>query len=266
MNSGIPQNRVFALFVTAFVLLSPVTSHAQRGGGGGAGRGGAAGGRGGGKQNAPIDLTGYWVAVISEDWELRMVTPPKGQFTSLPLNAEGRRVGNEWDPARDEAAGEQCKSYGAPSIMRIPGRLHITWENDTTLRIDTDAGTQSRLFHFGPAAPGAAGEPSWQGYSAAQWESAPGGGRGGASPGGDLRVVTNNLRPGYFRRNGAPYGKEAVVTEYFDLNALPNGDKWFTVTTKVEDPQYLSRYYLTTSDFKKLPDATGWNPMPCSAR
>jgi hypothetical protein len=206
------------------------------------------------------------VAVISEDWELRMITPPKGQFTSLPLNAEGRRVGNAWDPAKDEAAGEQCKYYGAASIMRIPGRLHITWENDTTLRVDTDAGTQTRLFHFGPAAPGAAGEPSWQGYSSAQWETGPGGGRGGASSGGGLKVVTNNLRPGYFRRNGAPYGKDAIVTEYFDLNTLPNGDKWFTVTTKVEDPQYLSRYYLTTSDFKKVPDATGWNPTPCSAK
>jgi hypothetical protein len=193
-----------------------------------------------------------------------MVTPKKGVYDTLTLNAEGRRVGDTWDPARDEAAGEQCRSYGAGNIMRVPGRLHITWENDTTLRIDTDAGTQTRLFHFGPAQT-AAGEPSWQGNSIATWELAPAGGRGQART-GDLKVVTNNLRPGYIRKNGAPYSKSAVVTEYYDINTLPNGDQWMTVTTKVEDPVYFSRPYLTTTDFKKLPDATGWNPTPCTSK
>src|ERR1051326_668728 len=89
---------------------------------------------------APVDFTGYWVAVVSEDWCWRMVTPARGDFASIPLNAEGRRVGLAWDPAKDEAAGEQCKAYGAGGIMRRPGRLHITWQDDTTLRIDTDEG------------------------------------------------------------------------------------------------------------------------------
>src|SRR5207237_2065691 len=109
------------------------------------------------------------VSVIKEDWKFRMVTPNKGILETLTLNAEGRRVAGTWDPAKDEAAGEQCRAYGAPTIMRLPGRLHITWENDTTLRIDTDAGTQTRLFHFGAAQP-PTGEPTWQGNSAAQWE------------------------------------------------------------------------------------------------
>jgi hypothetical protein len=78
--------------------------------------------------------------------------------------------------------------------------------------------------------------------------------------------VTTNLKPGYVRRNGAPYSKNAVVTEYYDLNTTPNGDQWFTVTTKVEDPTYFSSPYLTTSDFKKLPDAAGWTPTPCSVK
>src|SRR4051794_19410823 len=77
------------------------------------------GGRGGppqtGKQAAVIDLTGYWTSVVMEDWKFRMVTPRKGIFETLPLNAEGRRVGETWDPARDEAAGEQCRAYGAPN-------------------------------------------------------------------------------------------------------------------------------------------------------
>ena len=93
------------------------------------------------KDAAPVDFTGYWVSVVTEDWRWRMVTPVKGDFASLPLNAEGRRIGNLWDPAKDEAAGEACRSYGAPAVMRIPGRVHITWQDDRTLKIDTDAGT-----------------------------------------------------------------------------------------------------------------------------
>jgi hypothetical protein len=225
------------------------------------------GGRGGppqtAKQAAPFDLSGYWVSVINEDWKFRMVTPRKGVFETLPLNAEGRRVGETWDPARDEAAGEQCRAYAAPNVMRLPGRLHITWENDNTLRVDTDAGTQTRVFHFG-AASLAAGEPTWQGYSVAQWESGARG--GGQTRTGDLKVTTTNIRAGYVRKNGAPFSKNAVVTEFWDLNTLPNGDPWITITTRVEDPTYFSRPYLTTSDFKKLPDATGWNPTPCSSK
>src|SRR5262249_39321005 len=161
----------------------------------------------------------------------------KGVYDTLPLNPEGRRVGDTWDPAKDEAAGEQCRSYGAANIMRVPGRLHITWQDESTLKIETDAGTQTRLFHFGGTPP-LNEEPSWQGYSVAQWE--PAGGRGGGRA-GNLKVVTTSLKPGYVRKNGAPYSKNAVVTEYYDLNVMPNTDQWITVTTKVEDPLYFSR-------------------------
>jgi hypothetical protein len=253
-----------SILVAALVLLASVPGHAQRGGRGGAAPAANA------RTSAPVDLTGYWVSVISEDWEFRMVTPDKGVFDTLTLNNEGRRVGQQWDPAKDVAAGEQCKAYGAANIMRMPTRLNITWENDTTLKINTDAGTQSRLLRFGTPAP-ADTQPSWQGYSVAEWEMAPGA-RGGARGGGaaapragNLKVVTTHLRPGYVRRNGAPYSDRAVVTEYYDAYTLPNGDQWFTVTTKVEDPVYFSRPLITTSEFKKLPDNAGWNPSPCAA-
>jgi hypothetical protein len=238
-----------------FLLVSSAILEAQRGG---RSTGSAASPR----DSAAIDLIGYWVSVIAEDWKYRMVTPKKGVYDALALNAEGRRVGDTWDPARDEAAGEQCRAYGAANIMRLPGRLHITWQDANTLRIDTDTGTQTRLFYFSTAS--APGEASWQGHSIAQWEYAAGG--RGATRGGNLKVVTTNLRAGYVRKNGAPYSSQAVVTEYYDLNAMPNGDQWLTVTTKVEDAVYFSRPYITTSDFKKLPGASGWNPTPCSAR
>src|ERR1700684_4115355 len=119
--------------------------------------------------SAPVDLTGYWVSLVTEDWRYRMLNAPKGDYYSIPLNAEGKRVADVWDPAKDVAEGKQCLSYGAPNIMREPGRLHIAWVNDRSLKVEIDAGKQTRLFLFGPAPTPA--EPSLQGTSSAQWET-----------------------------------------------------------------------------------------------
>ncbi|PWU07902.1 MAG: hypothetical protein C5B51_08785 [Terriglobia bacterium] len=235
---------------------------------------GAQGGRGGpaaasAQAAAPVDLTGYWVSVVTEDWRYRMVTPVKGDYPSIPLNAEGRKVADSWDPAKDEAAGNQCKSYGAGNVMRVPERLRITWENENTLKVDTDAGQQTRLFHFARTQP-SPGEPTWQGDSAAQWEFA-GGGRGGRRgqgqpSGGNLKIVTTHMKAGYLQKNGVPYSGNAVVTEYLHRTAEENGDSWLIVTTVVEDPQYLNARFVRSTHFKKLPDSSGWNPTPCTAR
>ena len=236
-------------------------------GGGGRGGGGRGGGRGGGAQNArtsaAIEMTGYWVSVVTEDWRYRMVTPPKGSYGGVPVSGEGRRVAGEWDPAKDEAAGLQCKSYGAAALMRVPGRLHITWDNDTTMKIEADAGTQTRVFHFGGTPP-ATIEASWQGYSVAEWENATV--ARGAARAGDLKVVTTHMLPGYLRKNGVPYSANAVLTEYFDRITAPNKDQWLVVTTEVRDPQYLTTPFVTTTHFKLMADAAGWDPQPCSAR
>lgn len=251
---SLQSRAVLLLLLAAAVVAIPASAYAQRGGR-------AGGAPPTGQASAALELTGYWVSVISEDWKYRMVTPKAGVFDAIPLSAEGRKVGMAWDPARDQASGENCRAYGAGGLMRMPTRLNISWENPNTLKVDTDAGTQTRRFHFG--APPAAGERSWQGQSVAVWESAAAG-RGGERR-GNLKVVTNNLRPGYLRRNGAPYSDQATVTEFWDVNTLPNGDRWLTITTQVDDPRYLTRSYITTSDFKKLPDATGWNPGACDA-
>ena len=138
---------------------------------------------------APIDLTGYWVSVVTEDWRYRMVTPPKGDFASVPLNDEGRKVVDAWDPAKDAASGNECRAYGAANIMRVPGRVHVTWQDDNTLKIETDAGQQTRLLRFGESQP-PAGEAGWQGYSAATWEVAGGPPRGGGGGGLGRGVIT----------------------------------------------------------------------------
>jgi hypothetical protein len=279
----LPSVGVLAAAAVA-VILAPQSIDAQRGGGAAPAAARTA---------APIDLTGYWVSVVTEDWRYRMVTPAKGDYASVPLNADARKIADAWDPAKDEAGGNACKSYGAANIMRVPGRLHITWQDDTTLKIETDAGTQTRLLRFGETKPPTV--DSWQGHSAAVWEVAgpvrgaplpatvagggsagdagpavpAGRGRGGppAPRGGSLKVVTTKLKPGYLRKNGIPYSEQAVVTEYFDRHDELDGvEQWFTVTTIVEDSKYLNQPFITSTHFKKEADAAKWRPTPCTAK
>ena len=225
-----------------------------------------------GKIAAPIDLTGYWVSIVTEDWRFRMLTAPKGDFAGVFLNPAGAKIANAWDPAKDEADGNQCKAYGAAGLMRIPARFHITWQDDNTLKIESDAGQQTRLLHFHAEPP--ANEPgSAQGFSAANWErqlSRTRGGQGqpgaGDSRGGSLKVVTTNLKPGYLRKNGVPYSDKTTMTEYFDLVHEPNGSTWMIDKTIITDPAYLIGNYITSPNFRKQADSAGWDPQPCSAR
>jgi hypothetical protein len=224
-----------------------------------------------GKAGAPIDLTGNWVSVITEDWRWRMVTPPKGDYASVPINMDAKKAADVWDPAKDEAAGEACKGYGAPGVMRQPTRLRISWQDDNTMKVEADAGTQTRLFHFGDwKAPG--GAPTWQGDTTAQWETGARGRGGAAGPPppppmfGNLKTVTKNLRPGYLRKNGVPYSDKTTLTEYWDLVRQPNGDQWIVITTVVEDPTYLARTWITSLNFKKESNGSKWDPSPCTAR
>jgi hypothetical protein len=208
------------------------------------------------RDRAPIDLTGYWVSYVTENWRYRMVTPAKGEYRRIPSSPAALPIINAWDPAADERAGNQCKSYGAGAIMSVPGRLHITWQDADTLRIDTDAGMQTRLFHFSPRT-SASSDRGWQGESAATWEPAPGG--------GSLRVVTSDLRTGYLRKNGVPYSDRATVTEHFDLAPLADEGRLLLVTTIVDDPVYLNGPYVVSPHFKKERDGSKWDPTPCSS-
>jgi hypothetical protein len=182
----------------------------------------------------------------------------------VPITREALRIVNAWDPAADDAAGNQCKSYGAASIMRVPGRIHITWQDDNTLKLETDAGTQTRLFTFGPA-PSAEGPRTWQGQSAATWQRpAPGAAAGSPPPRGSLTVVTTNMRAGYLRKNGVPYSENAKATEYFDVAGAPSAPL-LVVTTVVDDPRYLLQPFIVSSHFKKEADGSKWDPTPCSS-
>jgi hypothetical protein len=254
-------------------------------------------------QAAPMDLTGYWVSVVDQDWRFRMITPPKGDYAQVPLNAAARKVADTFDPAVYGGANYQtsqiidCRAYGAAGLMHLPTRLHITWASPDVLKIETDWGEQTRMLHFTAGRPygdmeqaiktgevGMSHEPaSMQGYSVAAWERpyrinaaafqrGPVAGRGGglgtsrinvAQPGGDLAVLTTDLAPGWLRRNGVPYGSRTRVIEHYQTFQDPTGKQWFDVATEVVDPEYLNTPFVTSADFLKEPDGSKWAPHAC---
>jgi hypothetical protein len=280
--------------VLGAVLTTPAKMYAQgKGGGKGGAKAGAKGTAPGAppaappsaKAMAPIDLSGYWVSVVTEDWRYRMVLPSKGDFQGVPMTPAARTVANAWDPDKEAASGDQCKAYGAPALLREPTRLHITWVDDNTMKIDSDAGKQTRLLHFGDWK-SAGGPPTIQGDSLATWAGG-GGGRGGRGGGGggrgaaapapvgprapadaSMNVTTTNIKAGFLRKNGIPYSEKTTLTEYFDLMNEPTGDPMFVVTVITADPVYLTRNFVITSQFKKEPGETDpkWKPSDCSAK
>jgi hypothetical protein len=218
---------------------------------------------------APTDFTGTWVAVITEDWRWRMVTPPKGDAASVPATPAAIEASKNWDPAKDIAAGEQCKAWGAAGIMRMPTRVRVSWQDPQTLKLEFDNGMQTRLFHFDPNAQAPA-QPDYQGLSLAHWETVPegqgqvgGGGRGGPALSGGLKVVTTQMRPGYMRRNGLPYSANAVYSETFDVTPGPGNERWLIVTSQLVDPQNLNQPYMLSSHFKREATDAKFQPRPC---
>ena len=275
---------------------------AQRGAGGQRGAGPAAAPQTA-RTRGPVDFTGTWVSVVTEDWRWRMVTPPKdaSAAASIPVNQEARRVAQAWDLEADNKGGNQCRAFGIGGINRQPGRLRISWQDDNTLKFEYDAGTQTRLLYFDRAVQPPA-EKTWQGFSRADWEGpgvgrgaapvgdnrvtggglpgaagVPGGGgqglRGGPPPrgqarintGANLKIVTTNFREGYLRKNGVPYSEQAVITEYIHrLPTHPNGDNWLQVITIVEDPRYLSQPFYTSTNFRLEASDANFKPAPCA--
>jgi hypothetical protein len=246
------------------------------------------------RTGAPVDLSGTWASVVTEDWQWRFVTPIVGDYTGVPLNAVGDKLARSWNPDADVKAGEQCKGFGAAAITRLPTRLQISWQDENTLKLDFDLGTQSRLVYFDRSKQ--PGERSLQGHAVGEWIDLPppargGGGRGGgnapaagragtppagagrgggvraggapAARSGGLKIVTTNLRPQYLRQNGVPISGKAVVTDYLDVVPAPDGSQWLVVKTMVDDPTYLSGWYIVSSQFKKEANASKWNPTSC---
>ncbi|MGH8205352.1 MAG: hypothetical protein ACRETK_01115 [Steroidobacteraceae bacterium] len=222
------------------------------------------------REQAPFDLSGYWTSVITQNWRYRMIVPGPGEYADIPINRKAKQMADAWRAAAQIAAGKQCEAYGAAVIMRLPEHLHISWQDADVLRVDTDAGMQTRLLHFKAAATGTPMAPSQQGYSQAKWVIAGAGGFFAAQPApnaprfGSLQVITDHMLPGLLRKNGVPYGSGTKMTEWWDLRVEPTGDQWLSINTTVEDPEYLMGPFIYDSVFQKEPDGSKWAPSACS--
>ena len=253
--------------VATLLLATPLLLLAQ------GGPGGAPAAAQAGPQNAraaaPVDLTGYWVSLVTEDWIERMSpdSPPSG-------TGGARGLGRGQAPAPVDPS-EPCRVYAAGGSLRVPGRLHITWADDNTLKIELDAGTQTRLLHFNSTAP-PSGQKTLQGYSVAAWDlgnAGRGGGRGGAPGGppavpagsatparwGSLNVVTTNMKAGYLLSSRSSYSDNAMLTEYFSKHT-DFGVDYFTVTATVQDGPVTR---ITSSTFKKEANGSKFKPAGC---
>jgi len=239
---------------------------------------------------APIDLTGNWCR-SSLKTAFRM-DGRQGNYASVPLNGAARA----WptlDPAKDTAAGNACKSYGAAGIMRVPGRLHIS-ADDTTRRLRP----MRALRRACCTSPARRGDPSWQGYSAAVWENgwrrrwrrarraappAPAGGTVAPAEGRlplPLRAGTRRPRRCAPPRGGSLKGQRRVQGRvpaqerraYSDNAAHrvlrshteSNGDEWFTVTT-MRRREVSAAVSSPRTHFKREADASKWYPSACKA-
>lgn len=207
-----------------------------------------------------LAMEGNWISVVTEDWKYRMVVPNPGEYDGIPISAAGRAEADAWSASNASA----CRIYGAANLLRVPTRLRIGWADENTLRIETEAGNQTRLLRFGAAEDGASVARTLQGYSVAEWRYAVGEAPTEAGENhGSLKVDSSRLARGLLRANGVPYSAETTMTEYFTIVDAPNGDQWLVVTTIVEDPIYLSRPLYNSSHFKRLPDRSSWNPTGC---
>ena len=189
------------------------------------------------QEQSAFDISGNWVALVTEDWRFRMVVAEPGDYEGIGLTAHGREVADAWDPEADIASGNTCKAYGAGGLMRIPTRLNISWSDGNVLRIDTDAGMQTRLLKFGDAQDNV-GAGSLQGVTHASWD---------------------------LERAGA-FGTNAVLTEHYELLVGGDGTEYLAVFSVLEDPEHLTQLYTTSTNFKREPDGSKWNPAECMAK
>ena len=183
------------------------------------------------------------------------------------MNPAAQKIADAWDPAKDEAAGEQCKAYGAPGLMRGPTRLRITWLDDDTLKLETrlrDADAAVRL----PRRPRRrAPRPG----RASRWRS--GSSRAAAGAAAAPRFGAHEDRsprscgPATCARTASRTATGTVFTEYWDLHTETNGDNYLVVTNIGERPDlpagaldYGAALQARTGRRRK------WDPAPCDAR
>jgi hypothetical protein len=141
----------------------------------------------------------------------------EGDYGRVPLSPRDARWPTVGIRQADKGSGQRVQGRLAPpTSCACPGACHITWQDDATLKVEADAGTQTRTLRFASPAGRAsrarralvAGQPPLQ-------RGTPPPNRSTSSP--------RNLRAGYLRFNGVPYSENATLTKDFDVAPLPAG-------------------------------------------
>ena len=77
---------------------------------------------------APLDLTGYWEPLITEDYKLRMHGVKKGDYNGIALTDAAKAIADRYRPdaGAEELLLDKCVPHGAVRILFTDTRLHIT--------------------------------------------------------------------------------------------------------------------------------------------
>ena len=198
---------------------------------------------------AEADLSGFWGPRVHEDHKYRWEGPEHGEYDGLPLTAEAYAIADAWDPMEYYRPENQCSPMGITMILRIPGNVHISYEDENTLRIDSEIFGMTRRVYL-DARPREDGPLTWGGHSLGEWEA------------DTLKVVTTHMLPGTghggLRRNGVPTSADMVMTEYFLRH-----DDYLSTIQIVDDPQYLLEPLIRSVTFRQLPDVAELGPWDC---
>jgi len=211
------------------------------------------------KDGSPVRHPGYWVSVVTEDWRFRHGDSPKGIYTGVSLNAEGRKIADAWDPANDEATGEQCRATGLRTSCGCPDAF-TSLQDEQTLKIETDAAKQT-VCYISIAIRG-------RGEIGRVFRK-----RHGTDPVGPRYRSSrfsegchDQPQAGILAKEGVPYSASAVLTEYFDRVIEPTARRNLAITSTVRIQCIWRSRSSRHSHYKKQTDSSGWNPTPCSAR
>ena len=184
------------------------------------------------------DITGYWDAMLTEEFRIRLYGPEPGEIDGLPLNEKGREAALNFDPNDYYKPENQCRKHGGAYVMRGPFAKQFLYEDDNTLVIRIELEAQTRRIYL-DGRPPPSDEHTGLGHSVGRWQN------------GILTVTTTHMTPYYHRRNGVPYSENAVMTEHF----LLHDDDYLSLIVKVDDPEYLTEPLVRSLSFKRLPDS-----------
>jgi hypothetical protein len=118
------------------------------------------------------DLAGYWLSGATQGWRHLTVVPVKVEYQGIPMNPVTGDLAGFWNATADGAAAQSCKAYGSGLILWTSGFSQSRWVYSNALRVESDAGRQTRPLRLQPTANEVTARLSRQGPMSATWGGA----------------------------------------------------------------------------------------------